>query len=367
MTPIPSIHVLARCFMVLVAVAVLSGCAAEAPKIQKKYYFPPLPERPRIEWLRAYSSQNDFPKSGFSSFLAAILGEEPPLAFDKPLDIKSTGDGIIYVTDPAIAKVFIYDLKNGRVSFLEAPDNFDRPVGLALDAEANVYVSDGGHKNILVFDRSGTLLRTLGDKKDYEAPGAIAIDQQKKRLYIADTKGHKIVVYDLAGKFLFSFGERGDADGKLNFPGPVAVNRKGEVIVGDTMNSRIQIFDSDGKFLQKFGRRGDGPADFQIIKGIAVDSDQNIYVTDGKGHKFSIYSPTGDYLLTVGALYSVLNTGREAAAGFVIPQGIDIDRNDTIYVVDQMNQRFQVFQYISDRYLSEHPIPGYEEKPQPVK
>lgn len=141
----------------------------------------------------------------------------------------------------------------------------------------------------------------------------------------------------------------------------VAINHKGEIIVGDAMNARVQIFDQDGKFLRKFGRRGDGPADFQIMKGVAVDSEDHIYVTEGKGHKLIIFGTNGEYLLTVGGLYSAITTGKQAPGGFVIPQGVFIDDKDVIYVVDQLNRRFQVFQYISDDFLKRNPIPGWQE------
>jgi sugar lactone lactonase YvrE len=125
------------------------------------------------------------------------------------------------------------------------------------------------------------------------------------------------------------------------------------------MNARIQIFDANGKFLRQFGSRGDGPQDFQVLKGLALDSEDNIFITDGKGHKVVIYSTDGDFLLTFGGLFSTVVTGKDSMGGFVMPQGIFIDKSDQIYVVDQMNHRFQVFQYISDDFLKNNPIKGY--------
>jgi sugar lactone lactonase YvrE len=98
-----------------------------------------------------------------------------------------------------------------------------------------------------------------------------------------------------------------------------------------------------------------------LLKGVAVDSDDNIYVTEGKGNKIIIFSTNGEWLLTVGGQYSALTSGRVAPGGFLLPQGIDIDKNDRIFVVDQLNKRFQEFQYISDSFLKQHPIEGYAE------
>ncbi|GFE57761.1 6-bladed beta-propeller [Geobacter sp. AOG1] len=339
----------------------LAGCAAEQQEV-RHYYWPQLPDRPRIEWKKAYSSQLDFPKSGFRQFISAIAGEEEPIPFSKPLDIKSNGEGKVYVTDPAIALVFVYDMVNNNVHMLggeEAVGQFRSPVGLAVDDEMNVYVSDTEQGIIQVFDRNEKPLRTITTKDRLERATGMAFDKVRKRLLVVDTRGHKIVAFAPDGTYLTSFGAGGDADGYFNYPVAVAVNSKGEIVVADSMNARIQIFDGDGKFLRKFGRRGDGPSDFQIMKGVAVDSDDNIYVSEGKGHKMLIFNSNGDFLLLVGGLYSSLNTGKYAPGGFMLPQSIDIDKNDTIYIVDQLNKRFQVFQYISDRYLQANPIPGY--------
>jgi len=158
----------------------------------------------------------------------------------------------------------------------------------------------------------------------------------------------KVGVFDISGKPLFSFGKFGELDGELNRPTSVTINHKSEVIVGDTMNARIQVFNKDGKFLRKFGQRGDSGADFQVLKGVAVDTQDNIYVTDAKANQIKIFNSKGEYLLSFGTAHSVTHTLREAPGGFLLPQGIHIDDNNSIFIADQANVRFQVFKYIGD-------------------
>ncbi|RNC72760.1 MAG: 6-bladed beta-propeller [Desulfuromonadales bacterium] len=355
-------------FAVLAALAaIVGGCAGPQKMVheQRRFFWPPLPERPRIEWVKSYYSQLDFPKTGMRQFMAGIAGDEEPISFMKPLDIKSNGKGKIYVSDAGVQGVFVYDLAKSDVHMLGKENSsglFKQVIGVAVDSADNVYVSDAEKNLVLAFTADEKPLRTIELGPHVLKGGGLTIDNQRSRLYVADTKGHRIVAFGLDGKHLFSFGQRGDADASFNYPIDVDVNSKGDIIVADSMNARVQIFDSEGKFLRKFGRRGDGLGDFQIIKAVAVDSDDNIYVTDGKGHKVEIFSAGGDYLLSVGGLYSVHATGKEAPGGFLIPQGIDIDNNDAIYVVDQLNRRFQVFQYLSDRFLKANPIPGVELK-----
>jgi sugar lactone lactonase YvrE len=340
----------------------LAGCAAEQRATQH-FYWPQLPERPRIEWLNAYSSQLDFPKVGARKFMSAIAGEEEPVKFDKPIGIKSDGKGKVYISDSGQSAVLVYDMVNYDVHIFgreNAPGLFKWPLGIEIDAAGNIYVGDVEKGSILVFTGDEKPLRAIELKDSVERLGDFVLDKTG-RIIAVDPKAHKVLMFSPEGKLVKTIGERGEEDGKFNFPVAIAQNHKGEIIVGDSMNARIQIFDSEGKFLRKFGTRGDGPADFQLLKGVAVDSDDNIYVTEGKGHKLIIFNTNGEWLLTVGGQYSALTSGRVAPGGFMLPQGIDIDQNDKIFIVDQLNKRFQLFQYMSDSFVKAHPIEGYTE------
>lgn len=338
----------------MIAVLFLSGCATGVPQSTKRYVWPRPPDAPKIEWLKSYYGQNDFPKDGFTVFMETLVGAPPPMLFEKPIDIKSNGKGLVYVTDIAIPGIFRFDLNQQKIELWRRGSDPERslaltPYYISLDNSGNLYAVGTGSKNVFVVDENGTFIR----KFDYaaakvDAPGGILVDNGRQRIYLADTGGSKVAVFDLEGKFLFSFGQPGEGDGEFNRPIPITMNSKGEIIVGDVMNARIQIFDGDGKFLRKFGQRGDAAQDFQIIKGVAVDSDDNIYVTDGKANKIKIFNTIGQLNMSFGTAYSVPKAMQEAPGGFLLPQGIFIDSTDTIYIADQANLRFQVFKYLKD-------------------
>lgn len=350
-------------FVVVAAMAALFAGCAGPPVKSERFFWPPLPDRPRLEWLGAYSSQNDFPKEGFAAFMEKIVGGEEVMSLTKPVDIYSDGKGQVYVADPGLRGVAVFNMTERQVAMLggeNASSQFTTPVSVTGDTQGNVYVSDADKGRILIFDSNGVLRRFVDTKPHVQRNGGVALDEKRQRMLVLDTREHRVVVLDMQGNLLTAIGKRGGEDGEFNFPVAVTLNHKGEIIVADAMNARIQVFDNDGKFLRKFGRRGDGPADFQIIKGVAVDSEDHIYVTDGKGHKLVIFGTNGEYLLTVGGLYSSITSGKQAPGGFVIPQGICIDDKDVIYVVDQLNRRFQVFQYVSDAFLGRNPIQGIQ-------
>ncbi|MBI1920655.1 MAG: 6-bladed beta-propeller [Geobacter sp.] len=341
----------------LLIAALFCGCA-ETTVSRGRYFWPPPPERPRLEWIGAYSSQLDLPMTTKRKMKWVLVGEDSPITFASPMDIKSDGNGRVFVSDPGKSSVFIYDMKQNEVRILPRQSDeirFHQPISVALDDEGKLYIADSWLKIVLVYDSREEFRGIINIKGHVKKISAIAVDRARKRLLVADIGEHKIKVFNLSGEFQFEFGGQGEGDGEFSYPMALAVNLAGEVVVADSMNARVQIFDGNGLFLRKFGSRGSGVGDFQLIKGVATDSDNNIYVTDGRTHRVLVFSATGEFLLPVGGLYSIASR-KLAPGGFVLPQGIDVDRNDTIYVVDQMNKRFQVFQYLTEKYLGEHPV-----------
>jgi DNA-binding beta-propeller fold protein YncE len=238
--------------------------------------------------MNAYSSQNDFPKSGTEKFIVSIIGKEEGVSLAKPIAIRSDGRGKVYVSDPGAPGIYVFDFINNIMrpfGKAEAEARIEQPVGIAIDDNGRIYVSDTKKNAILVFDQDELPVGLINLKGAVERVGDIAYDRVGKRLLVVDPRGHKILMFSRDGVLISSFGSRGVQPGEFNFPVAVTVNSTGEIIVADSMNARIQVFSSDGKFLRMFGQRGDAPGTLQIIKGVAVDSDDNVYVTDGKGHK----------------------------------------------------------------------------------
>ena len=337
----------------LAAGIILAGCATGKPQQARRYVWPRLPDPPKIEWIKSYYGENDFPKSAFTTFFDLLLGKQKARLFAKPIDVKSNGKGIVYVTDVALEGIFVFDMLNQKTDFWDKVSDPDAglaitPFFIALDDKENIYAVGSGRKEIFVLNSLGKFVKRIDFTERVASPGGIDVDSKRGRIYLVDLGGHNVVVFDLEGKYLFSFGKAGEDAGEFNRPIPITVNSKEEVVIGDTANSRIQIFDRDGKFLRKFGERGDNAASFQIIKGVAVDSDDNIYVTDGKANQVKIFNTNGEALIAIGSAYSVPLTMKEAPGGFLLPQGIHIDKNDAIFIVDQANMRFQEFKYLKD-------------------
>lgn len=341
-----------RLLPICVLLSILYGCST--PEVTgKRYFWPPPPNTPKIEFVHIYANNLDFPRK--SGLLEKVTGTEEVRSFKKPVGIASDGKGLVYVTDPNQASVIVYNLNEYTVETLGEPGLFQTPVGVAVDRSGSVYVSDSSKNKIFVLSRDGSpLFHIAGEHLNW--PTGIAIDDERGRLYVANSHSHDISVFDKRGNYMKTIGARGRGDGKFNFPVGVAVNSKGRLLVADSMNAVIQIFSPDGDFIKQFGQRGDSPMDFEVIKGVSADSEDNIYVIDSKANKLLVFNENGDPLTFFnGRFYVPPGAKGPLHGGLALPSGIAVDKNNTIFVTDTWNKRFQVYQYLSENYLKLNP------------
>ena len=354
----------------------MGGCAATPEVVKERIFFPFPPDKPKIEFIDAHQGENTFPKSAAKKRKEFFLGEDPYQLFGRPKDVASDGEGRLYVADQVEKNVWVVDLVNYKMTRLTEDPLFVDPVGLAVGGEGNVYVADARNKKVYVFDKekrplfsiSGAAVATVADL-DW-VPVGLAVDDKLGRLYVTDRVYHKVHAFDKkGGEYLFSIGKgQGDVDEAFNTPVDVAVAPDGRVVVIDTMNARVQVFDSDGKFLNKFGRRGSSPDSFGLIKGAGIDTEGHLYIADAEARMIKIYDLDGNYLMPLGGAVYEPGPGKPLiVGGFNSVVGMDVDKKNRIFVVDQMNKMVQIFQYLDEDYLKEHPLPKVVSRPSGAK
>lgn len=331
-----------------IALGLLTGCVAAPTKTDKaaepaNLVWPLPPEQPRIRFVAEYRGETDFKRDDLKS---SLFGEERGgIKLLKPHSVAASADGqIIYVTDPQLQAIIVFDLKNKRAGRMEtdAHGGLRNPIEIETDKRGRLFVTDSVRNEILVYSPEGKTLMALGKKEDLGRPTGLALDEARNRVYVADTVKHRIVVYDLDGKFVTEFGQRGSEPGQYNYPVHLAVDKDGHLLVSDTGNFRIQIVDGLGRFVRTFGQVGDSYGNFSRPKGIALDSEGNIYVADAAFNNFQIFDAEGRLLLFVGS-------GGDLPGMFLLPTGMHIDAQDKVYVVDSINARVQVFQYLKGK------------------
>ena len=90
---------------------------------------------------------------------------------------------------------------------------------------------------------------SLRKGRKFKEPCALAIDNETKRIAIADRKKQRVQLFDLNdSQYLKELGERGPAARKLSDPTSVAFTNSGEVIV--ISSGTMCYFSTDGEFIK---------------------------------------------------------------------------------------------------------------------
>lgn len=262
----------------------------------------------------------------------------------RPMDIVVDKHDVIYIVDPGISGVHMFDRKNRKYKVLRLKDNMPlpSPVAISLGADENIYVSDSQLGKVFRYASNEDYLSELTvDVKLYQ-PTGLAYDSELDRLYITDTFMHRIIAVSSAGKFLLEYGSRGAGKIEFNYPTYIAVDKQHRLYVTDSLNFRVQIIDHKGELISMFGQLGDATGNLARPKGVATDSDGHVYIVDGLFNSIQIFNRNGQLLLPVGDRGSDIGQ-------FWLPTGIHIDSNDYIYVADSHNQRVQILRYIGKK------------------
>jgi DNA-binding beta-propeller fold protein YncE len=129
-----------------------------------------------------------------------------------------------------------------------------------------------------------------------------------------------------------SFGERNEEGGAGQFfePRGVAVDQtSGNAYLADTGDNRVDEFGPEGEFVRAWGwgvtngasefqtcttacrpgLTGSGVGQFSGVQGVAVDGNGDVYVVDSENHRVEKFGPDGKFLLMFGKGVNVTSTG----------------------------------------------------------
>lgn len=269
-------------------------------------------------------------------------------AFIEPAQV-AFFSGRLVVADVATRKLSVFS-KDGRWSgdLAQLPDAKDsrtrggsvtKPSGLAFDGRGRIFVTDSNDHFIRVFDASGVFTRDFKNVHGGESGlTGIAIDSTGIA-YAADPVSGCIQIFQSdTGTWMRKLSSKGDAQGQMQLPCGLAVDRLNQVYCVDYGLSRVSIFSKAGLLVRTFGEKGTGPGQFNVPRAVAVDLNDKIYVLDSLNHRVQVFSPTGDFLYIIGEKGS--DNGQLLA-----PSDVCIDNEShTIYVADKGNKRVQCFQ-----------------------
>ena len=243
------------------------------------------------------------------------------------------------------------------------------PSSIDTDSNENVYVTDDYTQEVYIYDKDGNYLgcwdtKGTGDR-ELNAPSGIAFNKED-HLYVVDTLNHRIQKLTKDGKFLLMWGSQGTGEGQFNMPWGITVDNEGNVYVADWKNDRVQKFTHDGGYVATFGSPGTADGELGRPTDVAVGGDGDVYVTDCNNNRLNVYSPDGTFITAfIGDAQSLspwamdlINANPDFHKArrrvdlteewrFYRPVAVNVDDEDRILVLDQQQNRIQV--YIKER------------------
>ena len=274
----------------------------------KPVFFPPLPEMPRLQFLKSFSGPDDLGGAKAGGFQRFVLGDpQTEQGISKPYGM-AIHDGKIYVCDVGRRMVDVLDVKNRTFGYLTKDRRLMNPVNIYITSDGTKYVADPTVGAVFVFDRNDSLNAILGKELGI-AP--IDVFVRGRQCYVSDFTSNQIVVFDInTQQEVARVGEEGAAQpqgataelppGQILLISDVALDQQGNIYVTDKAAARITQFDQSGRLQRVIGRWGSNIDEFIRPKGIAVDSSQRIWVVDAASEVAKIYDDQARLLLFFG-------------------------------------------------------------------
>jgi hypothetical protein len=297
-------------------------------------------------------------------------GPATTAGFRAPLDIAVTPEGIVFVADALNHR--IRKIQDGQVSTFAG-------IGIQDTTSGNGNIAGFALPSFLVLDKNGNLLLldVLDPRVRKLSPGAfvsvvagngvngfvdgpaqaaefgseclgITSDDQGNA-YVVDWRNRRIrkitaegLVTTIAGNGKAGFiNGNGDSAEFLN-PSGIAMDNQGNLFVGDqTCIRKITPEGTVSTFCGSSSAPGykDGEADvalFSSINDLVIDNQGNIYASDAD--RIRKITPAGVTSTFAGSVAGY-NDGDATSARFNGPVGLAIDKQGSIYVADDHNNR----------------------------
>jgi len=315
--------------------------------------------------------------AGTAGSLGSVNGTDSAALFKYPTGVALDGTGNVYVTD--IGNNLIREIRStglvttfagvagpvGSTDSVGTPALFNSPSGVGVDGIGNTYVADSGNNTVRRISHAGVVTTLAGSPgvtgstngtgtaARFNNPHGCSTDKNGN-IYIADTGNNTIreitpagIVTTLAGTPGVAGSSNGTGSAALfKQPTALTVDGSGNIYVADSGNDTIRKITSTGLVTTLAGSAGTSgstngmgtSALFNNPSGVAVDGNGNVYVGDTGNDTIREITPAG----VVSALAGTAGVpgsadGSSSVALFNAPEGMAVDGNGNVFVVDSGN------------------------------
>jgi DNA-binding beta-propeller fold protein YncE len=211
-----------------------------------------------------------------------------------------------------------------------------KPVAIVTGKDGRMAIADQGRKGVHLYLPVSQEYHFIAsaDGNMIQSPVGVAFDDLGN-LYVTESLLNKILVFDTRGDFHSAITMAGNAP--LKRPtGIVFSSHDKQLYVSDTLGHQILVFYENRHFVTQLASRGESMGALNFPTHIAVDKKGSIYIVDSMNFRAQIYSPTTSKWFMFG-------THGNGSGNFASPKGIDVDTNGVIYISEALFDAVQVF------------------------
>ncbi|MES2692401.1 MAG: hypothetical protein V4773_02935 [Verrucomicrobiota bacterium] len=300
-------------------------------------------------------------------------------SFYSPHGIAGDSKGNLYVAD-VLNSLIRRIATDGRVTTFAGTRDSIRPVtdagravtlllptGIYIDASDYLFVTDDGEHNVRRITPTGAVTTIAGSisgasgtvdgrgtNARFKGPHGVTQDRAGNT-YVCETAAYVVrkiaadgTVTTIAGKADVSGhvdGPGGDA--RFIYPSEIVANRAGDLFVADGDTVRKISFENGIPTVSTFAGTSDRRfesvdgigrnARFASLVGIAIDAQENLFVTDYR--YIRKIAPNGAVTTIGGNLELDTFDGVGSEAYFILPRGLWVSPEGTLYIVDGAGNR----------------------------
>lgn len=224
------------------------------------------------------------------------LVRTPGIVQGKPTGLGIDHEGKLLVADTHYCRVLRYSADLQLERWYGAPGRdpgrFMMITAVQSSADGSLhYTTDFGDDvaRVQVFRPDGTYVKgwgTFGDGElQFKRPMNLALDEERKRVYVADAANHRVGVFDLKGAFVAHIGGHGREPGQLQYPYDVKVGQDGRVWVAEFGNQRISVFEAEGNFVGAWGAPKRAIGGLNRPWAVALGPGSRVWALDSNGDR----------------------------------------------------------------------------------
>jgi len=221
---------------------------------------------------------------------------------------------------------------------------FRAPTRVALDTAGNLYVTDSRAGQVIKLSTNGAMLAV---KSNLSRPLAVAAGNQNL-VYVGEEGSGRVLVFNsVLTNALYSLGAGSNEFQLANHIAVDTTQSNGWIYVADSRANQIRCY-TNATLVKTFGTKGTGNGQFDFPAGLYVSPSQELYVVDQNNDRVQVFNSTGSFqrvfsLRTPADLVTTNIYGRS--------QGILGDSAGRIYVMDAFQGEVKVFD-TTGAYLS---------------